>query len=100
MNGAMGERVIEAMLRLKGFRILGRHVTARTTQGIRYIDYVVEKGGEYIAVEVKTGNGIRSTEQLAKDYAMQTEGAKLTNNVSPEIEGKTLKLATEEMRPF
>jgi RHS repeat-associated protein len=99
LKGNVGERMVEAMLRLKGYQIIGRHVTAHTSEGIRYIDYVVERAGEYTAVEVKTGGAVRSARQVVKDTAMEATGARLTNRAG-QLAGKTLKLKTEVWRPF
>lgn len=99
-KGGVAERMIEATLRLKGYKIIGRHVTAKTSKGIRYVDYVVERGGQYTAIEVKSGNALRNAGQLAKDAAMETEGAVLGNNAGS-LQGQVMKLKTVEMRtPF
>jgi RHS repeat-associated protein len=100
LKGGVAERMIEATLRLKGYKIIGRHVTAKTSKGVRYVDYVVERGGQYTAIEVKSGNAIRDAGQLAKDAAMETEGAVLGNNAGS-LQGQVMKLKTVEMRtPF
>jgi RHS repeat-associated protein len=96
----VGENVARVMLRLKGYKILGRNVTVRTSRGIRYVDFVVEKAGEIIAIEVKTGGSVRTKLQLAKDAAMEIEGGTLTGANAGALEGQTLKLRTIEVRPF
>ncbi len=98
-KGKVAERTVEAMLRLKGYRIVGRHVTAKTSKGIRFVDYIVEKGGEYTAIEVKSGGAVRNLAQLEKDEAMESGGAFIGNNGGT-LRGETLKLKTVEMRPF
>lgn len=99
LKGGLAEKLAEATLRLKGYKIIGKQVTARTSKGIRYVDYIVERGGEYAAIEVKSGNAVRNAGQLAKDAAMETEGAVIGNNGGA-LQGQTLKLKTIEVRPF
>jgi hypothetical protein len=99
VKGSLAERLAEATLRLKGYKIVGRHVTARTSKGIRYVDYVVEKGGEFAAIEVKSGGAVRNAGQLAKDAAMETEGAVIGNNGGA-LQGLNMKLKTIEVHPF
>ncbi len=98
VKGAFAERVVEATLRLKGYKIVGRHVTARTSKGIRYVDYIVERAGEITAIEVKSGAG-RNAGQLAKDAAMEAEGAVIGNNGGA-LQGQAIKLKTVEVHPF
>jgi RHS repeat-associated protein len=99
LKGALGEKTVSAMLRLRGFRVVGGQVTVRTSKGIRYVDYIVEKGGEFLAIEVKTGGAVRSLLQLAKDGAMEAEGGLIGKNGGTLI-GQVMKLKTIEMRPF
>ncbi len=99
VKGKVCERIVEATLRLKGYKIVGRHVTASTSEGIRYVDYIVEKEGRIMAIEVKTGKAARDASQLAKDAAMSTKGAKIGNNGGV-LQGQTLKIKTAEVHPF
>jgi hypothetical protein len=99
MKGAAGEATVNAMLRMRGYKIIGGQVTVRTTAGIRYVDYIVEKGGEYLAIEVKTGDAVRKASQLTKDGLMESAGGTIGNNGGA-LQGQTLKLKTIEMRPF
>jgi hypothetical protein len=70
-----GEKIARAMLRLKEYKIVGEHVTVRTSEGtIRYVDFIVEKGGEYTSIEVKTGDAVRDASQLAKDTSIENKG--------------------------
>lgn len=75
------------MIEAQGGIIVGRHVTARTSDGIRYIDYLVlAPNGRLLAVEVKSGNAARSSTQIVRDHLMATEGALLTGpNVSQQF---------------
>jgi hypothetical protein len=79
LQGAVGERIAGAQLALKGYRIIGRHVRVLTTAGDRVVDFIVERGGEYTAIEVKTGGAPRDALQLAKDAVMATEGSLVKN---------------------
>jgi hypothetical protein len=77
MKGAAGEATAKAILRMRGYKIVGEQVSVMTSAGRRVVDFVVEKGGEMVAIEVKTGDGVRSAGQLAKDAAMESEGARV-----------------------
>lgn len=94
----------EAQARLdliaEGYKVLGSHVRATTSGGIRYIDHLVESPtGELIAIEVKSGNARRNSSQLAKDALMSTEGAVISGRNAPErYTGTTQVLRTIEMR--
>ena len=99
LKGSAGEATVNAMLRLRGYKVVGGQVTVRTTAGIRYVDYIVEKGGEYFAIEVKTGDAVRNASQLTKDGLMESAGGVIGNNGGI-LQGQTLKLKTIEMRPF
>ena len=59
----------------------------------------MQKAGEAVAIEVKTGDAARNAGQLAKDVSMETEGGLIGNNGGA-LEGQTLKLKTVEIRPF
>jgi hypothetical protein len=47
-----------------------------TSQGVRVIDFLVLKGGQNIALEIKSGNALRTAAQRRKDIAMAVSGAK------------------------
>lgn len=63
------------------------------------MDFIVEKGGGYTAIEVETGGRLRNADQLAKDASMELNGARIGHN-GGELENRTMKLKTVEMRPF
>jgi RHS repeat-associated protein len=103
LQGAVAERIAGAQLALKGYRIVGKQVRVMTSAGERIVDYIVERGGEYAAIEVKSGGAVRSAGQLAKDAAMAAEGGKVglqAGRATTELTGKTLPLKTIEWRPF
>jgi RHS repeat-associated protein len=103
LQGAVAERIAGAQLALKGYRIVGRQVRVLTSARERIVDFVVERGGEYTAIEVKSGEAVRDAGQLSKDAAMATEGGLIKNGaggVRTELTGQTMKLRTIEMRPF
>lgn len=88
----------KADLEAQGYTVLGSNVTARTSQGIRYIDHLVDVNGDLFGVEVKSGGAFRSSSQLLKDTAMEIEGATLSGpNVPASLQGQTLKIPTVEM---
>lgn len=99
LKGAAGEATAKAILRMRGYKILGEQVSVMTSAGRRVVDFVVEKDGEMLAIEVKTGDAVRSARQLAKDAAMESEGARVGASGGA-LAGQTLKLRTIEMRPF
>jgi RHS repeat-associated protein len=103
LQGAVAERIAGAQLALKGYRIVGKQVRVMTSAGERVVDYIVERAGEYTAIEVKSGGAVRDAGQLAKDAAMASEGGLVKNaagGVRTELTGQTMKLKTVEVRPF
>jgi hypothetical protein len=103
VQGAAAERIAAAELGLKGYRIVGRHVTVMTTEGLRYVDLIVEREGEYVAIEVKSMGAEYKGAQVAKDAAMASEGGKIGTQAggqATELTGQTLKLRTIVVRPF
>lgn len=89
---------------MKGYRIVGRQVRVLTSAGERVVDFIVESGGEYTAIEVKGGEEVREAGQLEKDAAMATEGGLIKNGAGGvpirELTNKTMKLRAVEVRPF
>ena len=76
--GKAAEALAAKELVAEGSTILGSQVGARTSDGLRVIDHLIQNpAGKLVAVEVKAGNGSRSAAQLAKDGKMATEGAVL-----------------------
>ncbi|HIQ20500.1 MAG TPA: hypothetical protein EYH34_04580 [Planctomycetes bacterium] len=53
------------------------------------------KEDRIIAVEVKSGNAVRTASQLAKDAAMATEGGRVVGKHAPdELKNRTLCIPT------
>ena len=99
LKGGAGEATAKAILRMRGYKIIGEQVSVMTSAGRRVVDFVVEKGGETLAIEVKTGDAVRSASQLAKDAAMESEGGRVGASGGA-LAGQTLKVKTIETRPF
>jgi RHS repeat-associated protein len=96
--GKAAEVLAKADLEAQGYTVLGSNVTARTSQGIRFIDHLVDVNGDLFAVEVKSGGAFRSSGQLLKDIAMEFEGATLSGpNVPASLQGQVFKIPTVEM---
>jgi RHS repeat-associated protein len=99
-KGKAAEAAVATELKAEGKTILGSQVTAKTSEGTRRIDHLVESGGTVGAVEVKSGNATRSASQVAKDNAMASEGATLVGKNAPnDLKGKPVKIETEVRRP-
>lgn len=98
--GKAAERLAATEIVAEGSTILGSQVAARTSEGLRVIDHLVESSaGKIFACEVKCGNGVRNAAQLAKDGKMATEGAVLTGKNAPEqLRGQRVILETAERR--
>ena len=99
--GKVGEAAVERGLVRDGYTILGRQVGARTSAGLRFIDFLTESpAGEMVAMEAKSGGAVRNATQLLKDGKMATEGAKLVGKNVPEaLRDATVVVRTEERRP-
>jgi len=100
--GLAGEAAVAREAAAKGITIVGSQVAARTSQGLRVIDHLVQQAdGSLVALEVKTGGGVRTAAQLAKDAAMETEGATLVGKNAPDaLRGLTVQIPTTEVRPW
>lgn len=97
--GKAAERLAAKELITEGEKIVGSHVAARTSSGLRVIDHLIERAGKLIGVEVKAGNGVRNASQLAKDAEAATMGAVLTGkNAPPELRGQKVIIETIERR--
>ena len=99
-NGASAEALIAQQLLSEGNTILGTHVGARTSDGLRIIDRLVQNpAGQYLAVEIKSGEAVRNAQQLLRDGLMATEGATLVGrNAPPNLRGQQLVIPTIERR--
>jgi hypothetical protein len=103
LQGRVAEHIARAQLLLKGYRIVGEQVRVATSAGERIVDFIVEREGEFTAIEVKSGDAIRDAGQLAKDAAMETEGGKIglqRGRAPTDLTGETRRLKTIEVRPF
>jgi hypothetical protein len=99
--GKVGEAAVERALVQEGHTILGKQVGARTSAGLRFIDFLVESPkGDLVAIEAKSGGAVRNAAQLLKDAKMATEGAKLVGKNVPEaLRDATVVIPTEVRRP-
>lgn len=103
--GAVGEEVAERMLRDAGYNIIESRVAVRIafddgTEGVRFIDRLVEKNGVYSAVEIKTGNASRTSYQFDADRILQTRGGSLVSRkpgVPENMRGTTVVWQTIQM---
>ncbi|MBB3823460.1 RHS repeat-associated protein [Xanthomonas arboricola] len=100
LYGQAAERLAAKELIAEGNKILGSQVTARTSQGLRVIDHLVETpAGQVTAVEVKYGGAARSASQLAKDGEMATKGAVIVGKNAPsQLQGQRMVIDTVERR--
>jgi RHS repeat-associated protein len=83
LSGDLGEDVVAKQLVDSGHQILGRQVSARTSQGRRVIDFLVVKDGAIMAVESKAGGARRSAAQQMKDALLASEGGILVGRNAP-----------------
>lgn len=99
--GIRAEKMAEAALKKKGYKVLGSQVSVRTAKGIRRIDHLVKTPrGKYLAVEVKSGNARRSKMQLAKDKLIRNQGGKFVGKKAPKyLRGTTKKMRTVVITP-
>lgn len=99
-RGLAAEAGVARQITAAGGTILGSHVAARTSQGLRVMDHLVQAAdGSMVAVEVKAGGGVRNALQLAKDGEMATEGATLVGRNAPAaLRGQAVRLPTIEVR--
>lgn len=80
--GKAAEVLVGQELEASGNTILGSQVGVQTSQGLRYIDHLIQTpSGEIFAVEVKSGGAAYdSSTQIAKDVALETEGGTFTGS--------------------
>ncbi|MFA4436713.1 hypothetical protein P2B10_21270, partial [Xanthomonas perforans] len=100
LYGQAAERLAAKELIAEGNKILGSQVAARTSQGLRVIDHLVETpAGQVTAIEVKYGGAARSASQLAKDGEMATKGAVIVGKNAPaQLQGQRMVIDTVERR--
>ncbi len=100
LYGQAAERLAAKELIAEGNKILGSQVAARTSQGLRVIDHLVETpAGQVTAIEVKYGGAGRSASQLAKDGEMATKGAVIVGKNAPaQLQGQRMVIDTVERR--
>lgn len=96
--GAAAERLAARELVAEGNTILGSQVSIRTSAGLRRVDHLIQTPtGQILAVEVKSGNAVRSASQLAKDALLSTEGGVLVGKNAPAaLRGQQLIIQTIE----
>ena len=99
--GLAGEARVAGQLAAEGMTVVGQHVAARTSAGLRVIDILAQRpDATLVAIEVKTGNATRNASQLLKDALMELEGATLVGKNAPEaLRGTTVHVPTVERRP-
>jgi RHS repeat-associated protein len=79
--GEAAEQIVAKQLQVEGNTILGSHVGVRTSEGLRYIDHLIQTpNGSIVAVEVKSGGAVRSLEQIVKDFALGKQGGVFTGS--------------------
>jgi RHS repeat-associated protein len=100
-NGMKAEAIVKEQLQKEGYEIVAQRVSVRTSQGRRVIDILVtDKQGNLLAVEVKSGNAVRSASQLAKDAEIADVGGTLVGkNAPPGLRGSGVKIPTVERNP-
>ena len=76
------EALVGQELQAAGNTILGSQVGVQTSQGLRYIDHLIQTpAGEIFAVEVKSGGALyNNAGQIAKDVALEMEGGTFTGS--------------------
>lgn len=78
---------------------MGSQVTVRTSAGTRVVDHLIQKpNGEIVAVEVKSGAGRRSVNQVTKDNAMAISGTPVGGNAPPELQDIPRSIPSIERR--
>ena len=94
--GKEAEAIVAKQLEAEGYTIVGSQVGVRTSLGLRFIDHLVEDpAGNLIAMEVKSGGGVRTGLQVAKDTEMATQGATIVGKNAPaRLAGRTLAIPT------
>jgi RHS repeat-associated protein len=98
--GAAAEAQAASDLIAEGNTILGSQVSVRTAGGRRVVDHLIETPeGDIVAVEVKSGDAVRNSSQLAKDQLIATEGGVIIGKNAPDaLKGQQLIINTIERR--
>ena len=97
-QGKRRENEVKHELEKEGHEVLGSEVTVKTPKTNRRIDHLIKDGKtrEIRAIEVKSGGATRNATQIAKDKAMESQGAKIIGKNAPnDLKGKTIKIPTE-----
>ena len=93
--GKEAEAIVAKQLEAEGYTIVGSQVGVRTSLGLRFIDHLVEDpAGNLIAMEVKSGGGVRTGLQVAKDAEMATQGATIVSSKVPRLTGQLKVIRT------
>ena len=90
--GQAAERLVADQLVAEGNTILGSQVGVRTSEGLRYIDHLIQTpGGDIIAIEVKSGGAVRGASQIIKDESLAAQGGTFTgrNATNPVFQNLT-----------
>lgn len=100
-QGQKREAEVKNELEGEGHEVVGSQVSVKTSKSRRVVDHMVrdKDTGRLRAVEVKSGGATRSSNQIAKDNAMATEGGTIIGkNAPPELVGETVRIPTEVRR--
>ncbi len=83
--GKAAEAKGEADLVAKGINVVGRQVSVRVNGSRRVIDLLIEgKKGRLIAIEVKSGNAVKTAKQIADDKTLAAIGGKFVGKNAPQ----------------
>jgi len=98
--GKAAEALAKADLIAQGNTILGSQVAIWTSTGLRVIDHLVQTpASQIIAYEVKAGNAVRNSAQIAKDAEIATKGGVLVGKNAPDfLRGVLRVIQTVEVR--
>jgi RHS repeat-associated protein len=81
VSGNAAELLVARQLEAEGNTILGSQVGVRTSEGLRFIDHLIQTpNGDIVAIEVKSGGAVKTVEQIMKDLALQKEGGIFTGS--------------------
>jgi RHS repeat-associated protein len=98
-SGKAVEAKAKPDIEAEGNKVIGSQVSVRTEAGRRVVDHLIEKpNGEIVAVEVKSGTGRRSVNQVSKDNAMAVSGTPVGRNAPPELRNIPRSIPSIERR--